>query len=63
MKLTGMWSVKAEYLYVDFGNISTVVTNPFSSVPQTTFSHATDLKASIARIGLNYQFGGLAVAR
>jgi outer membrane immunogenic protein len=50
------WSIKAEYLYVDFGNTTTTVVNPFVSVPQTSFSHATDLKANIVRAGLNYHF-------
>jgi outer membrane immunogenic protein len=47
------WSVKAEYLYVDFGTTSVTVPNP---LPPTAFSHATNLKANIARAGLNYHF-------
>jgi outer membrane immunogenic protein len=54
VKIAPMWSVKAEYLYVDFGNTSTTLVNPIT--PTTTFSHATDLKASIARAGVNYHF-------
>ncbi len=48
------WSVKAEYLYVDFGTTSTTVANPVAADPP--FSHATNLKANIARVGLNYHF-------
>ena len=48
------WSVKAEYLYVDFGNTSTTVVNPIN--PATVFTHATDLKANIVRAGINYHF-------
>jgi outer membrane immunogenic protein len=54
MMLTHNWSVKAEYLYVSFGTNSTTVVNPINVA--TNFSHATDLKASIARLGLNYKF-------
>jgi outer membrane immunogenic protein len=52
------WTVKAEYLYVDFGSVSTtsnnlmVVSTPF---PANIFHHSTDLKANIARLGLNYR--------
>jgi outer membrane immunogenic protein len=65
--LWGSWSLKAEYLYVAFrsesvtGRISTpglvavAVNNPFT--------HTMDLQAHIARLGLNYRFGGPVVAR
>ncbi|MGD9591848.1 MAG: outer membrane protein [Candidatus Berkiella sp.] len=49
------WNVKAEYDYVDFGNADTSViatANGFSS-PYTT---SANLRAHIARIGLNYNF-------
>jgi outer membrane immunogenic protein len=57
------WSVKAEYLYVDFGSVSVNSTNltaftPPIAFPTNVFTHSVDLKASIARIGLNYRFGG-----
>ena len=42
-KITSMWSVKAEYLYADFGNLSTTLINPIT--PTTNFSHSTNLKA------------------
>jgi outer membrane immunogenic protein len=45
------WSVKAEYLYVNFGTISTTG----FLAPQPLF-HSIDLKANIVRVGLNYQF-------
>ena len=48
------WSIKAEYLYVDLGNTSTTVANPIAADPP--FSHATNLKANIARAGINYHF-------
>jgi outer membrane immunogenic protein len=50
------WSVKAEYLYVDFGNIdgtsTVIVLNPLIPV---SFNHSADVRASIVRIGLNYR--------
>jgi outer membrane immunogenic protein len=59
------WSVKAEYLYVDLGRATTTSTNltaVFGGVavpfPTNVFSHAIDLRANIARVGLNYKFGG-----
>ncbi len=53
------WSLKAEYLYADFGRVSATSTNltaiggPF---PQNAFSHSSDLTAHIARFGVNYKF-------
>jgi outer membrane immunogenic protein len=52
----GLWNkriVKAEYLFVDFGTVSATsgLVAPF---PQPMF-HSIDLKANIARLGLNYR--------
>jgi outer membrane immunogenic protein len=58
-RLWGNWSVKGEYLFVDFGQVSTVSNNlaaggfPF---PGQVFTHSIDLKANIARLGVNYHF-------
>jgi outer membrane immunogenic protein len=55
--LAGNWRVKAEYLYVDFGSVSTA-----ASVNNGTFANSNvlqtsaDLKAHIARFGLNLAF-------
>jgi outer membrane immunogenic protein len=54
------WTVKAEYLYVDFGSVSTISNNlvtlaPPEAFPANIFHHSTDLKANIARLGLNYR--------
>lgn len=51
--LMGNWSVKAEYLYVDFGSVSTTDTDNVVGAP---FAHSAKLTASIARLGLNYKF-------
>jgi outer membrane immunogenic protein len=54
------WSLKAEYLHVDFGRESVTSKNlifdgtlPF---PDTIFTHSVDLKSNIVRGGLNYHF-------
>jgi outer membrane immunogenic protein len=49
--LQNNWSLKAEYLYTDFGRVSTTLVNPIA--PTTNFSHSTNLKAHILRVGLN----------
>jgi len=52
------WSVKAEYLYVAFPRVSGVgFLNPvvFGS-NNNPFTHTFDLKANIARLGVNYRF-------
>ncbi len=57
--LWGNWSVKAEYLYVNFGTLSTTSNNLNTTIgasPASTFTHSIDLKANILRAGLNYRF-------
>jgi outer membrane immunogenic protein len=54
------WTLKAEYLYVDFGSVSTTSNNlvallPPTPFPANIFHHSTDLQASIARLGLNHR--------
>ena len=61
------WSIKAEYLYVDLGRANATSTNltllgVFAS-PANVFTHSTDLRSNIGRIGLNYKFGGPVVAK
>lgn len=51
------FSIKAEYLYADFGSVSVLV--PTSNTPlfTQTIGVKADLSTNIARIGLNYKFG------
>jgi outer membrane immunogenic protein len=58
--ISGPWTAKLEYLYVDLGNVSNtfVGVGPIPTV--TTSSHVTD---NIVRVGLNYRFGSPVVAR
>jgi outer membrane immunogenic protein len=53
--LSRQWSVKAEYLFVDFGHASTsgILAVP---IPTYSFSHTLNLDLNIARVGLNYHF-------
>lgn len=62
------WSIKAEYLFVDLGRETATSTNlraftPSIAFPANVFTHSADLRANIARVGLNYKFGGPVVAR
>ncbi len=56
----GNWTLKAEYLYFDLGNIShAMVDSRFPAV----FNATAELKGNIVRAGLNYKFGGSVVAK
>ena len=51
------WSVKGEYLYVNFGSVSTtLITNLAGAAVPNTMTTSAKLSASIARLGLNYKF-------
>jgi outer membrane immunogenic protein len=55
------WSVKLEYLYIDFGSTSA----SFSSIAPFvgTFTASSRVTDNIVRVGLNYRFGGPIVAK
>jgi len=57
--LAGNWSVKAEYLYARFQGLSTATTvvSP-AGFTQFIVGSTDHLDVQIARIGLNYRFGG-----
>jgi outer membrane immunogenic protein len=57
-KLTGNWTVKGEYLFVDLGHVSTSATIIPPAAPRFSSGLTTraDLVAHIARVGLNYLF-------
>jgi outer membrane immunogenic protein len=57
----GHWSFKAEVLFLNFGNVTVTSTNltaftPPIAFPTNVFTHTMDLKAAIARGGINYRF-------
>ncbi len=58
--LTGRLSLKGEYLFVDFPNTPASVTANTLAVnfPGQVFSHSSNFKADLVRVGLNYRFGG-----
>jgi outer membrane immunogenic protein len=61
------WSVKAEYLYIDLGKTGytqrciTAVCVPF--VPAPTYQTDLRVRENVARVGVNYHFGGPVVAK
>jgi len=47
------WSIKFEYLYEDFGSISTDVDSGYNT---DSFHTSADVNANVVRIGINYGF-------
>jgi outer membrane immunogenic protein len=59
--LTANWSIKGEYLYVNFAKTSDTSATlqaftPAVAFPTNTFTHSADLTSNIVRLGLNYKF-------
>ena len=52
--LTRNWTVKAEYLYVQFDDVTARLFNPTS--PMYTHEVQSELSAQIVRVGVNYKF-------
>jgi outer membrane immunogenic protein len=52
--ITGNWSLKAEYLHVDLGQVGFDSTNTL--VPTVTGDHDERLRIDIVRAGVNYKF-------
>jgi opacity protein-like surface antigen len=55
VRLVGNWTGKVEYLYLDFGRVSTSATNPLNSTP-LAINFDSRVTSHIARVGLNYKF-------
>src|SRR5262249_49757297 len=53
--LSGNLTGKVEYLYLDFGRVSTAATNPLNSTP-LAINFDSRVTNQIARVGLNYKF-------
>ncbi len=59
------WTLKAEYLYVDLGNVNNAFSSPLSALAQAAFAPATSAATTnsvsihdhIVRLGVNYHFG------
>lgn len=62
IKVNNRWSVKGEYLFTQFGRISTVGSLTVPGFPQgdpkgsQPMTHSTDLKSHSIRFGINYRF-------
>ena len=58
MALDNHWSLKGEYLFVDFNDVSTTgnITNPANAAFANPLSVSEDLSVHIARAGINYRF-------
>ena len=57
--LNNHWSVRAEYLYFDFGKVTATGNVPSTALKggaQNALSTTGDLTANIARLGVNYRF-------
>jgi outer membrane immunogenic protein len=57
--LSGPWTAKLEYLFVDYGTFSSTYT--LAGVPMLTLS--SHVRDNIVRVGLNYRFGEPVVAK
>jgi outer membrane immunogenic protein len=55
VRLGGNWTGKVEYLYLDFGNVSTTATLPTNSTP-LAINFNSRVTENIVRVGLNYKF-------
>jgi outer membrane immunogenic protein len=49
------WSIKAEYLYLDFGSMNVAVPTTNSPTFNQTMLVDADLSAQVARVGINYR--------
>jgi outer membrane immunogenic protein len=58
--LSGPWTAKLEYLFVDLGTIGNTFT---AGGPAPTVVESSHVRDNIIRIGLNYRFGSPVVAR
>lgn len=59
--LSGPWTAKLEYLFVDLGTIGNTYVSNAGLVP--TVVESSHVRDNIIRIGLNYRFGSPVVAR
>lgn len=54
-KVANGWTVKLEYLFIDFGHVNSALSGIAPITAVAIGSHVTD---NIVRLGFNYQFGG-----
>ncbi len=63
--ISGNWTAKLEYLYIDLGNVSGSFVTPLiaPSGAFATSSYSSHITDNILRAGINYKFGGPVVAK
>jgi outer membrane immunogenic protein len=63
--LSGNWTAKIEYLYMDLGNVSGSFVTPIvaPSGAFVTSSYSSHITDNILRVGVNYRWGGPVVAK
>jgi len=54
--LTKNWTIKGEYLYINFRKVSIGESALTTPVSRDQFSHSLDLDTNVIRIGINYKF-------
>ena len=57
--LNRSWTIKAEYLYVDLGKVTSTTslfTPAGAALANSKIGYSADLNLHIARVGLNYRF-------
>ena len=60
--LTGNWSAKLEYLYMQLGNTTNTLTYNIPGCSPCTVTSSSDIRDHVVRVGLNYRFAPTAVA-
>jgi len=63
--ISGNWTAKLEYLYIDLGNVSGSFVTPIvaPSGAFVTSSYSSHITDNILRVGVNYRWGGPVVAK
>ena len=61
--IAGNWTAKAEYLYVDLGSYATSIPGCANCLPGADITVNHKFTDHIARVGVNYKFGGPIVAK
>ena len=61
-RLSGNWTGKIEYLYMDLGTVSGTATL-LTSTPPLRFDYSSRITDNILRVGLNYKFTPYVVAK
>jgi outer membrane immunogenic protein len=63
--ISGNWTAKIEYLYIDLGSISGSFVTPLIAPSEAfaTSSYTSHITDNIVRVGVNYKFTGPVVAQ